>query len=125
MKKIEMDHNLIRKIADDIKNKQNKEFGNYEGKIIFRPHGGGSVFDSLEKAKEFSNIQEMKEYIAMQRHNYLSVEDIVIQGEATEDSRIGWKDTRYVCTKRFGEEDYIEKYGCPQCIGYCATEYLK
>ena len=29
----------------------------------------------------------------------------------------------YVCIKRFGNEDYVEKYGAPQCIGMCATDY--
>ena len=45
--------------------------------------------------------------------------DIVINEESVEDKRNGWKDTRYVCVKRMGNEIYP----IPQCIGFCATDY--
>lgn len=49
---------------------------------------------------------------------------IVINDESTvNDGRIGWEDSKYVCVKRMGDEDYIQKYGTPQCIGMCATKY--
>lgn len=35
------------------------------------------------------------------------------------DERTGWKDTRYVCVKRMGNE----VYAVPQCIGMCATKF--
>ena len=92
--------------------------------IIYRPHRG-SLIDAMAEAKEFNNEQEMKEYIAEQWDGYISVEDIVIIDNPQNDERIGWKDTRYVCSKRFGEQDNIEKYGVPQCIGMCATDYMK
>lgn len=92
--------------------------------IIYRPHRG-SLIDSMQDAKEFNNEQEMKEYILKEWDNLFSIEDIVISNESTNDERIGWKDSRYVCIKRLrlGKVNYIERYGCPQCIGMCATDY--
>lgn len=96
--------------------------------IIFRPHKGG-LKESLEHKKEFSSEQEMKEYIFNQwklSHDNIapfSVEDIVISDDSVDDARCGWHDTRYVCIKRYGSENYIELYGAPQCIGMCATKY--
>lgn len=90
--------------------------------IIYRPHRG-SLADAMAEAKEFNNEQEMKEYIVKQWDGYISVDDIVIDDNAHNDDRIGWKDTRYVCTKRLGNDNYIEKYEHPQCIGMCATIY--
>jgi len=92
--------------------------------IIYRPHKG-SLVDAMAEAKEFNNEQEMKEYIVKYWDNYLSLDDIVIDDNPINDDRIGWKDTRYVCTKRLGEDDYMKKYGYPQCIGMCATNYVK
>lgn len=90
--------------------------------IIFRPHRG-SLADAMAETKEFENEEQMKEYIVKDWNGYISFDDIVIDDLVTIDERIGWKDTRYVCTKRLGDEDYIQKYGCPQCIGMCATDY--
>lgn len=125
MKKIEINREVINRITEDFMSKHNKEFEVYNGKIIYRPHGGGTVFDSLEKAKEFDNIQQMKEYVVEQWNNLFSDKDVVIMNESVEDKRINWKDVRHVCIKRLANEDYILKYGTPQCIGYCATEYIK
>lgn len=90
--------------------------------IIYRPHRG-SLADAMVEAKEFNNEQEMKEYIVDHWDGYIALENIVIDNNPMNDNRNGWKDTRYVCTKKLGKDDYIEKYGCPQCIGMCATEY--
>lgn len=101
--------------------------------IIYRPHRG-SLADALVEAKEFRTEEEMKSYIYedwKKSHMELGfksapfeTEDIVIDKENPhEDERIGWRDTMYVCVNRFCNEDYIEKYGCPQCIGMCATDY--
>jgi len=92
--------------------------------IIYRPHRG-SLADAMAEAKEFNNEQEMKEYIVKQWNGYIFIDDIVIDDNPINDDRIGWKDTRYVCTKRLGEDDYMKKYGYPQCIGMCATNYVK
>ena len=84
----------------------------------------------MSEAKEFDTIEEMKKYIvSIDIENWgqplFSVDDIVIDDKITNDERIGWKDTRYVCIKRMGNDNYIEKYGIPQCIGMYATDYRK
>jgi hypothetical protein len=91
--------------------------------IIFRPHRG-SLDDAMKEAKEFKDESEMKKYIVDQWNNLFftemfTVDDIVIDDKVSNDDRNGWKDTRYVCTKRMGNE----KYDTPQCIGMCATDY--
>jgi hypothetical protein len=88
--------------------------------IIFRP-ATHLLEDAMKEAREFNTEEEMKEYIVKQRDNAFSIEDIVIEDRISFDSRIGWEDTRYVCTKRYGEEIF----SCPQCIGMCATKYIK
>jgi hypothetical protein len=92
--------------------------------IIYRPHRG-RLDEAMKEAVEFNNIQEMKEYIVEEWDGYFSVDDIVIGDDIMNDERNGWKDTRHVCTKWFGEDDNIKLYGCPQCIGWCATDYKK
>lgn len=119
--------------------------------IIYRPHRG-TLEKSLKEAKEFKTEEEMKYHIMRQykgyandlrkmEYNYIDVspreisryidnplfelEDIVIGDKISDDTRCGWHDTRDVCIKRFGDENYMELYGCSQCIGFCATNYEK
>ena len=92
--------------------------------IIYRPQRG-LLAEAMAEAKEFNNENEMKEYIVKEWDGYFSIEDIVIADEEYNDTRIGWQDTKYVCTKRFGNQDNIILYDCPQCIGMCATKYVK
>lgn len=93
--------------------------------IIYRPHKG-SFEKSILLAKEYNNEDEMKKDIVKDwGEDYISIEDIVIYGEPREEIRSGWKNMRSVCSKRFGNTDNIKEYGVPQCIGFCATEYLK
>ena len=99
--------------------------------IIFRPHRMGmDIGEAMAKAKEFNTVDEMKEHIVKLWQGtsgsptLFTVDDIVINEEsAINDTRIGWEDSMYVCVKRMGNEDYIKKYGTPQCIGMCATKY--
>lgn len=101
--------------------------------VIYRPHRGG-LAESMAEAQEFETEEEMKQYIYDFHKKYFldlgypnapfEIEDIVIDKENShEDDRIGWHNTMYVCVKRYGNEDYIKKYGTPQCIGMCATDY--
>lgn len=95
--------------------------------VIYRPHCGG-LAEAMAEAREFESFEEMKKYIVDESERYwgkpaFDVTDIVIDDEASPDDRIGWKDERYVCVKRYFGEDYMEKYGTPQCIGMCATDY--
>lgn len=86
--------------------------------IIFRSHKG-SLEESMKTVIEFENLTKLKEYLVEKWFNYFDIEDIVIADDATNDSRIGWVDTRNVCIKRFNNEIYRT----PQCIGMCATQY--
>lgn len=101
--------------------------------VILRQHRGG-LAESLETAREFENFDDMKKYIYQIHKDFcqkigatnapFEISDIVIDTTSkTEDVRTNWHDTMYVCVKRYGDEDYIEKYGTPQCIGMCATDY--
>lgn len=96
--------------------------------IIYRPHRCGLV-ESMVEAKEFDSSDEMKQYIVEQwtenrdGRKMFDVDDVVLGSEMVDDPRTGWHDTRYVCIKRFGDEDYMAKYGSPQCIGMCAKDY--
>lgn len=102
--------------------------------VIYRPHRGG-LEEALAEAKEFESIEEMKQYIYEHfkfvyadlgyKMEPFSIEDIVIAEETADDKRCGWHDTRHVCIKRLLNEDFMEKYGSPQCIGHCATDYEK
>lgn len=100
--------------------------------IIFRP-SRELLDESMAEAKEFNTVEEMKAYIVKLWHDGLdgtkelfNVDDIVINVEsAVNDDRIGWQDTMSVCLKRLGDEDFIKKYNSPQCIGKCATKYIK
>ena len=90
---------------------------------IYRPHRG-LLADAMKESKEFNTKEEMFNYIVETQGNFLGqrcfgVEDLIIKDNPVVDHRIGWLDTRYVCTKRWGDE----VYAVPQCIGMCATNY--
>ena len=92
-------------------------------KIIYRPHRG-SLSQSIREARIFNSEEEMKAWIVEEwarpfGYKLFNIEDIVIDKEEINDSRIYWKDTRYVCIKRCGSEFY----SYPQCIGMCATKF--
>ena len=94
--------------------------------IIFRPHRR-SLYAAMAEAKEFSDVDEMKEYIVKTWHegwagegDLFTADEIVINEDSVvNDDRIGWEDTKYVCVKRIGKD----VYKVPQCIGMCATIY--
>jgi hypothetical protein len=88
--------------------------------MIYRPQRG-SLFDAMKEVKEFNDVDEMKKFIVNDWSNNIAEEDIVIDEKVVNDDRIGWQDTRYVCAKKIGQEEYAH----PQCIGYCATVYPK
>ena len=92
--------------------------------IIYRPHRS-ILSQAMSEAKEFDNEDDMKNYILKDWDGLFSFDDIVIDDESVKDDRIGWNDSRYVCTKRCGKDDYIKLYGVPQCIGMCATDYKR
>ena len=83
--------------------------------IIFRPHRS-SLDETMKEAKEFDDVEKMKEYIVELwnrkwhgSQKLFTTDDIVINKEsAVNDDRIGWEDSMYVCVKRMGSEDYIK-----------------
>lgn len=90
--------------------------------LIYRPHRD-SLAEAMAEAKTFNSFDEIKEYVANKwnsvwGYQILSPDNIVLDEEFHNDDRIGWKDVRYLCTKKLGDEDYMEEYGNPQCIGY-------
>ena len=96
--------------------------------IIFRPHRASlSLYEAMAEAKEFTDVDEMKEYIVKTWHkdwfgeeDLFTADDIVIAEDSVmNDDRIGWEDSKYVCVKRCGDKVYTH----PQCIGMCATKY--
>ena len=95
--------------------------------IIFRPHRS-SLDETMKEAKEFDDVEKMKEYIVELwnrkwhgSQKLFTTDDIVINKEsAVNDDRIGWEDSMYVCVKRMGSEDYIKN------MGYLnASEYVQ
>lgn len=90
--------------------------------IIYRP-SRNLLEEAMSERKIFNDEFEMKSHISNEWDGYIKVEDIVITDESINDERIGWRDTKHVCTKKLGEEDYIERYGYPQCIGWCAMDF--
>lgn len=95
-------------------------------RIKYRPHRG-SLEESMRGWMEFKSIESMKRFIAgtykneywMMPEPPFTIDDIVIGEVIGDDDRIGWKNVRHIGIKRWGNEDYIAKYGCPQCIAWC------
>ena len=87
--------------------------------IKYRPHRG-FLEDSMKEEKRFNSIEEMFSYISKSSDGMMCVDDLSISNESFIDDRINWKETRYVCTKRFGGD----KYDTPQCIGMCCMENI-
>lgn len=90
--------------------------------LIYRPHRS-NLAEAMAEAKTFNSFDEIKEYVANKwnsvwGYQILNQDNIVLDEESQDDDRIGWKDVHYLCVKKIGNEDYIKKYGCPQCIGF-------
>jgi hypothetical protein len=97
--------------------------------IKYRPHCGGGIAKAMSEAKEFNTIEEMIDYIYEDHKNIwgfpvFEKSDISIEDPPHgDDNRIGWKNVRYVLTNKYGNDNYIELYGCPQTIGYMTYSY--
>lgn len=94
--------------------------------IIYRPHRG-SLEDAMKEAEAFNNWYQMTQYIASKWNlavgqKVISPDDIVMDTEPIDDKRTGWKDVHMVLVTRVGNENFIEKYKNPQCIGYCTYD---
>lgn len=91
--------------------------------VIARLHRGG-LDESMATARTFESAEEMKKWFCDEYENAFDVDDVVIGDEEIFDYRVGWN-TRHVCTKRYGEENFVKKYGTPQCIGMCDLDYTR
>ena len=85
--------------------------------VYYRPHRG-MLYHAMSQMKVFNSIEEMLEFIAQELSEYLTIKDLSITHDFGKDCRISWKETRHVCTRRFGSEEYES----PQCIGMCSIE---
>lgn len=85
--------------------------------IKYRPHRG-LLDDAMAEMKTFNTLDEMFEYIVQDCYGYLCKEDLSVSEDFGKDSRIDWKETRHVCTSRFG----AAVYNVPICIGMCSIE---
>lgn len=85
--------------------------------VKYRPHRG-MLDDAMSEAKTFDSLAEMYEYIANNSSGLFSIEDLSVTSDLGKDPRIDWKETRYVCARKFGSEIFDS----PQCIGMCSIE---
>lgn len=85
--------------------------------IKYRPHRC-TLEDSMHEMKIFKSTQEMFNAIVQDWNGFISFDDLSVGDNIGKDNRIDWKETRYVCTKRIGEDEY----DTPQCIGMCSIE---
>lgn len=89
-------------------------------KILYRPQMAG-LAEAMKQVKEFNIMDELLDYLVADNKviNGISAfdkKDIYIKYYCY-DERIDW-DTYLVCVSRFYNEDYINKYHCPQAIGF-------
>ena len=85
--------------------------------IKFRPHRDG-LSEAMNEMEIFDSKEDMFNTIVINWDGFISYEDLSISEDYGKDNRIDWKETRYVCTKRIGNETY----DMPQCIGMCSIE---
>ncbi len=85
--------------------------------IKFRPHRDG-LSEAMNEMEIFDSKEDMFNTIVINWDGFISYEDLSISEDYGKDNRIDWKETRYVCTKRIGNETY----DVPQCIGICSIE---
>lgn len=97
-------------------------------KILYRAHRG-QLAEAMQTVCEYRTIDELKAGITA-AYNKLhhdvgfhddafSVEDVSISDDLGPDDRIGWPNTHYVCVRRMGDDDFVERFGSPQAIGFC------
>ncbi len=85
--------------------------------VKYRPHRG-MLDDAMSEAKTFDSLAEMYEYIANNSSGLFGIEDLSVTSDLGKDPRIDWKETRYVCIRKYGSEIF----DFPQCIGMCSIE---
>lgn len=89
--------------------------------MIFRPQKG-HLDESMNASKVFKTLDEMKVYISESYFGMVLPEDIVLSEDTFSDPRVGWTNMKAVLINKFGKTNFLEIYGCPQCIGYVNLE---
>lgn len=90
--------------------------------IVYRPHRG-SLADAMAEMQSFGDIHEMFNYI-IKNESYVwgvppyDIEDLSLSEIIGDDDRVGWKNVRYVLTRRCGDRVYNHL----QCIGMCCEK---
>lgn len=91
-------------------------------KFFIYGNGGGinKVIEELDNPKEtFESLKEVFETIVRRYFGLLDIEDLSIKYYCYDD-RIK-KDVYMVVTNRYGDENYIKKYKCPQFVSYLVS----
>lgn len=86
--------------------------------FIYRPHRGG-LKEAMEEKRIFDTKEDMFNYIVKEHDSLISFDDLSLSEILGDDNRIGWKDCRYVLTRRYGKENY----SIPQAIGHCSEKW--
>ena len=85
----------------------------------------GSLAESLRTIRVFSSWEQLFGFLECNSKidgvPMFKVSDIVVGNTAHHDRRIGWKDTRIIAVKRFGDQIHDP----PAAIGHVATEFCE
>lgn len=84
-------------------------------KIHYRPNRR-YLDEAMKEEVTFDKMEELLEFLVIDGYHQFSKEDVYFSYYGYDD-RIDWE-TYIVCTGKLGDENYMEKYHCPQCIGY-------
>jgi hypothetical protein len=88
-------------------------------KVLYRPQRS-TLEDAMAEVKEFESLKEMCAYLVRRHERAFDISDIYISYYCY-DKRIDWEN--YIVTiGKYGGEDYIKKYHCPQAIGFCTIK---
>lgn len=89
-------------------------------KVLYRPQRGG-LAEAMEELREFSSVEDMLAFLVDEHSINGKIafdKDEIYISYYCYDERINWV-TYIVCVGRYFDEDNMEKYHCPQAIGYC------
>jgi len=102
--------------------------------VIYRPHRG-SLSEAMKDVVEFDTFQDLQKHIVKDMEQVIKLNEceIVPAMEPSNDTRIGWRDSDYLCIDSYdkvadkkGYKLYFGgEYDCPLCIGMFATDYIK
>nr|DAT76323.1 MAG TPA: hypothetical protein [Caudoviricetes sp.] len=96
-------------------------------KVMYRPHRG-SFKESVMETKFFDSLFDVFKYVS-KTNKCFDVGDVIIGYYCVEDRQSNFEDANknfnwtgdnyIVCVANAFGEDYLEKYHCPQAVGFC------